>query len=127
MNLYRYVGNSTPNYVDPMGTIAWLLPFPWIIPIAVEIVSIGGALIGAGMIWWGAEEIGEICSTWVFSEAEKDKTAAEILSKKKGSVKQEFPSELLGKTLREIGDMAKCGQKNAKKAKKLLTDKRFDK
>lgn len=55
-------------------------------------------------------------------------TADEIISKKKkGSIRKEFPSEYLNKTLNEIEKDAKAGKPRAKKAKKLLTDKRFDK
>ena len=56
------------------------------------------------------------------------KTAQEIISeKKKGSINQEFPGEWLDKTLGEIEEAAKKGDATARKAKKLLNDKRFDK
>jgi len=56
------------------------------------------------------------------------KTAQDIIGeKKKGSIKQEFPGEWLGKTLEDIEKAAKSGDASARKAKKLLTDKRFDK
>jgi hypothetical protein len=56
------------------------------------------------------------------------KTAQDIIGeKKKGSIKQEFPGEWLGKTVEDIEKAAKSGDASARKAKKLLTDKRFDK
>lgn len=56
------------------------------------------------------------------------KTAQEIISEdKKGSINQEFPGEWLDKTLEKIEEAAKKGDANARKAKKLLNDKRFNK
>ena len=55
-------------------------------------------------------------------------TASEIIKKfKKGSIHREFPSEYLEKKYEDIVRDASKGEPNAKKAKKLLTDKRFDK
>ena len=42
-----------------------------------------------------------------------------------GSVRREFPGEYLDKTIKEILEDAGNGKKNARKAKKLLTQKRF--
>ena len=56
------------------------------------------------------------------------KTAEQIISeKKKGSIRQEFPGEWLGETVENIEKAAKSGDASARKAKKLLNDKRFDK
>ncbi|CAF1135356.1 unnamed protein product [Adineta ricciae] len=56
------------------------------------------------------------------------KTAEQIIGeKKKGSIRQEFPGQWLGATVEEIEKAAKSGDASARKAKKLLTDKRFDK
>ena len=56
------------------------------------------------------------------------KTAQEIISEtKKGSINQEFPGEWLDKTLEKIEEAAKKGDASARKAKKLLNDKRFNK
>ncbi|MCM3112641.1 hypothetical protein [Lederbergia lenta] len=58
----------------------------------------------------------------------KAETADQIISKKKkASIRKEFPSEYLNKTLNEIEKDVKAGKARAKKAKKLLTDKRFNK
>lgn len=61
------------------------------------------------------------------SNNDKNKTAKDIISdKKKAAIHREFPGEYLDKTLPEIERDAKQGVKNAKKAKKLLTDNRFN-
>lgn len=60
--------------------------------------------------------------------SEDDKTADEIISEeKKGSVRQRFPKEWLDKTKSEIERAAKQGNESAQTAKKILTDKAFDK
>ena len=57
-----------------------------------------------------------------------DRTANEIISQdKKASIRNMFPKELLDKTLKEIEDLAKKGNRIAKTAKKLLTDNDFNK
>lgn len=54
--------------------------------------------------------------------------AAEIIAKElKGSVRSEFPAQLLDETLESILKLAKQGDNVARTAKKLLTDKRFRK
>ena len=50
-----------------------------------------------------------------------------IAVEKKGSIRREFPGEHLGKTLKEIEELARQGNRSAKKAKKLLRDRRFNK
>ena len=62
------------------------------------------------------------------SNNDQNKTAQDIISeKKKASIHHEFPGEYLHKTLAEIERDARQNVSNAKRAKKLLTDKRFDK
>ncbi len=56
------------------------------------------------------------------------RTAQDIIGlEKKGSINQEFPSEMLGKTPDEINALARQGNRAAQKAQKLLGDQRFDK
>ncbi|CAF4007233.1 unnamed protein product [Rotaria sp. Silwood1] len=55
------------------------------------------------------------------------KAAEEVISEKKVSIRQEFTSEWLGKTLENIEKAAKAGDPSARKAKKPLNDKQFDK
>jgi len=62
------------------------------------------------------------------SNDDKNRTARDIIGKeKKGAINREFPGEYLDKTMAEIERDAKQNVPNAKSAKKLLTDKRFDK
>jgi hypothetical protein len=62
------------------------------------------------------------------AEAPKQPTAGEIISQsKRGSINRVFPEEMRGKTMEEITKAAKAGDKAAQTARKLLTDKRFDK
>jgi hypothetical protein len=57
-----------------------------------------------------------------------ESTAQNIISKEcKGSVLREFPSELLKTTLAELKRLVASGNAPARKALKLLTDKRFRK
>jgi hypothetical protein len=56
------------------------------------------------------------------------KTAAEIIAEEcEGSIHREFPSQWLGETLDEITRVARTGDKSARKALKLLNDRRFKK
>lgn len=56
------------------------------------------------------------------------RTAQDIITRdKQGSILEEFPAEYLGKTWEQIKRDAKRGVDAATKAKKLLTDGRFDK
>jgi len=62
------------------------------------------------------------------SNNDQNKTARDIISeKKKAAINHEFPGEYFDKTLAEIERDARQGVENAKKAKKLLTDSRFNK
>ena len=62
------------------------------------------------------------------SNNDKNRTARDIIGKeKKGAINREFPGEYFDKTMAEIERDAKQNIQNAKTARKLLTDKRFDK
>jgi hypothetical protein len=62
------------------------------------------------------------------SNDDKNKTARDIIAKeKKGTIHRVFPVEYLDKTLAEIERDARQNVPNAKTAKKLLTDSRFNK
>jgi len=55
-------------------------------------------------------------------------TAEQVISKElKGSIYREFPGELRQKTLQEIYEGARAGDKACRKAKKLLNENRFKK
>jgi RHS repeat-associated protein len=76
---------------------------------------------------------GAVIATWETFFASKDKQrgkekARDIIAKeKKGAINREFPKEWEDKTLDEIDEAARMGDKSAQKAKKLLNDHRFDK
>lgn len=62
------------------------------------------------------------------SIGERAPTAGDIIAReKKGSINRVFPGELRGNTTEEINDLARQGDKAAQTARKLLTDKRFNK
>lgn len=101
------------------------LPFPvYFIPGIGQVTLLGtGVVVGGGVAYEASSWIAEMVNSYLAAD-----TADEIISKKKkGSIRKEFPSEYLDKTLNEIEKDAKAGKPRAKKAKKLLTDKRFDK
>jgi RHS repeat-associated protein len=57
-----------------------------------------------------------------------NRTAQDIISKdRKGGINKEFPDQYRNKTLKDIQKEAKKGNKEARKALKLLTDGRFKK
>ncbi|MEU8568889.1 hypothetical protein AB0C51_11090 [Streptomyces pathocidini] len=57
-----------------------------------------------------------------------DEVAAKFISRcKKGSIRREFPTDRLSRTLSEIFDGKRRGDRDDVKAWKLLNDRRFDK
>jgi hypothetical protein len=58
---------------------------------------------------------------------ERDPLIEELLKTKKGAIRREFPSEWINRRWRELERTARDGNKKARKAKKLLTDRRFNK
>lgn len=113
-----------------VATIAVAVDGPLPIGDAVAaVVLIGGAIVYGDELVEAAKDAWNSLfgSTW-YAKAEGEKTATDIISeKKKGAIHGEFPKEMYDKTLKEIEKLAKAGDKVAQKAKKLLTDKRFDK
>ncbi|MCR6472417.1 hypothetical protein [Bacillus safensis] len=97
------------------------LPFFFIPGLGQAAVLATGAVIVGGMIFSS--------NSWEAQVVKHHKmTADQFISKnRKGSIRKEFPSEYLNKTIEQINKDAKKGKKNAKKAKKLLTDNRFKK
>jgi hypothetical protein len=51
----------------------------------------------------------------------------ELLRSKKGSIFREFPREWMNRRWSELERAARAGDKRARKARKLLTDRRFAK
>ena len=116
VNLYGYVLNDPVNWVDING-------------LENSIDAAVKKAISTGDV----AELQTLFETTGNQAAKKaldrfGKKGQDLLSKEcKASVKDEFPSEFLDKTLKEIYDAAKSGVERAKRAKKLLTDKRFKK
>lgn len=74
-----------------------------------------------------SDESGKSGDTSRSNKSDKNQTAQEVLKNKDGNVNREFPSQWRNKTLGEIEKAAKSGDASARKAKKLLNDKRFNK
>lgn len=88
----------------------------------VALVLSGAVLIGTALYYAG-DWLYDCVDSWLNAE-----TADEYISKnRKGSIRREFPSEYLDKTLNEIEKDAKNGERKARTAKKLLNDNRFKK
>jgi RHS repeat-associated protein len=93
--------------------------------------GLSGAILagGSGAIGdLGAAITGAVAGLASHFLSSDDRTADEIISgDKKGSIRRQFPGELLGKTLGEINELAKEGDSAARRARKLLKDNRFNK
>ena len=154
VNLYQFTGNNPATYTDPFGLC---VPWPQCALIGAAAGARVGTVVGAGIgtvvgtpgpgTLAGAgigRAVGAIGAFVVLTgsaialavaaaaDEPDDRTADEIISQdKKGSIRREFPGQMLGKTLAEIARIAR--ERNspdrdaAKKAKKLLKEKRFDK
>jgi RHS repeat-associated protein len=118
-NLRRYVGNGPTNGIDPSGQAIRLPP--------------GQGIYNPNDPQWQQDLDRffygfDVCLPMGALGGAAGRTAAEIIAAElKGSVNREFPSQYLGKTLAEIKKLAKCGDKPAQRALKILTDGRFKK
>jgi RHS repeat-associated protein len=124
-NLYQYTLNNPLRYTDPFGLQAMDSVTNSVVqamasgnPEAIEAaLDAGGDAVSPGLQASARAAVQRLRSK-----------AADIISKQcKGSINQKFPGEMRDKTLQEINDLAKQGNKAAQTAKKLLTDKRFQK
>ncbi|SMB93716.1 RHS repeat-associated core domain-containing protein [Desulfonispora thiosulfatigenes DSM 11270] len=121
LNQYAYCSNNPVIYVDPSGNYATRYGY-WNLVDIVGFLTTGYILVKLGIGIFSKWIVHKV--TYIFYNI----TAREVIGKyKKGAINREFPSEYLDKTLDEIERLAKKGVKTAKKAKKLLQDKRFDK
>ena len=134
--------NDPVNFLDPDGmdytpasNFAWNsfilnMPFSSGVSRIPYVVGPGAGVISnpcPGVKSTGLDILNYLASKGGNSDKE-NQTAEEIIYKgKKGNILREFPSELLKKTFNEIMKMAKQGVRSAIKAKKLLTDRRFNK
>jgi len=126
LNQYAYTKNNPVMNVDPSGHFAWAVPL-YFIPGIGEVLLIGTVIVVSGVAIYYA-------GSWIYNKVKyylserSSKTAQEIISsEKKGSINREFPASMKNKTLKEIEKLAREGNRDAQKAKKLLNDKRFNK
>jgi hypothetical protein len=147
MNLYGFAGGDPINFSDPFGLNPLCLPCRLALAGVRGGIVIGsagglpGAIVGgiaggvtglaigtaAGILFNEAADDSDQAE-----EAQDERTAGEIISAdKKGSINRRFPGEMVDKTLAEIDAIArgsdKAAARAAKTARKLLTDRRFDK
>lgn len=115
------VANFAPGVLAPFIGSTIAIPGIGQVVVTAAGLAIGGVVVYKAGSWaWNKAKA-------YFSD-ESNWTADQIISKKrKGSIRREFPSEYLGKTLKQIDKEAKQGNAKAKKAKKLLQDGRFKK
>ena len=117
------------------GTVETVASAGLAAPIAVAqtaAATVSGAMLGkavgeklASALFSGTSD-GQNAST--AGESSREPTAGDIIAKsKKGGINRVFPEEMRSRTLAEIRALAQKGNRTAQTAKKLLTDKRFNK
>lgn len=116
MTTYSYAADLAPY-------LGWTIFVPGLgeIVLAATGIFVGGVLIYEVGSWAWNKVVD-------FISNDNNLTAEKYIGKYcKGSIMREFPSEYLGKTVKEIEKEAKKGNTKAKKALKLLKDGRFRK
>jgi RHS repeat-associated protein len=120
LNLYDYVLNNLINRIDPLGS---------------DSVD---STVGTAIAQADEQTLVQLIDENILNEAQMTRVQAAlnrfrtkavdwIAKRCKGSINREFPSEAANKTLGQIRRAAQAGEEWAKKAWKLLNDKRFQK
>jgi hypothetical protein len=139
---YAYSLNNPVKYTDPSGHCIWDLCIVEGIGLVELTILTASAFVTIEMTQPGRPEAFAQSAVDLGQQAYQgisgifkqyrykgdERTAGQIIGQeKKGSINQEFPSEMLDKTADEINQLAREGDKAAQKAQKLLGDQRFDK
>ncbi|WP_343292917.1 RHS repeat-associated core domain-containing protein [Vandammella animalimorsus] len=120
-NLYGYVLQDPVNFVDPEGLQALDSP---------------NATLRSAIARGDVDQLKAILEVLNPEQQIIARQAIEKFSSKaadwigkycKGNINREFPTQLREKTIKEIFDLSKSGNKDAKKAWKLINDSRFKK
>jgi RHS repeat-associated protein len=124
INLYGYVWGDPINWVDPLG-LTGSPGDPSTIQVLRSAIARGDVRTLRNLM----DALSPEQQALARSAIEKlESKAGDWLGKYcKGSVNREFPDQFRSKTLEEILKLANSGNKDAKKAWKLLNDNRFKK
>ncbi|MGW0186570.1 hypothetical protein ACWDV7_12540 [Streptomyces sp. NPDC003362] len=91
-------------------------------------LSLGGLLVTEAVAVPAAVDVVAAAAPSCRAGDNLDEVAAKFISRcKKGSIRREFPSDRLSRTLGQIYDGKLRGDRDDVKAWKLLNDRRFDK
>ena len=121
-NWFVYSDNNPITRTDPTGecTLAGELEYDRV-GAAAGFAALGSLLVVVAIVYG--------LQTLLASDDENAQRTAEdiISSEKQGRINKRFPGEMRDKTLKEIDKLAKSGDKAAQTARKLLTNKDYDK
>lgn len=113
---YSAVGELAPY-------IGWVAAIPGI---GKVVITTAGIAVSGVVIFKTGSWVWNQVKAW-FSNTDNWTADQYISKKRKAGIRREFPSEYLGKTIKQINADAKKGNARARKAKKLLNDSRWKK